>query len=58
MGKRGHWHDKFWCPHSNTSWHKQALKLLLEIEKTPSKSIARLLRNDLEDILRENDFSD
>jgi len=52
-GHRGHWHDEFFCPHREKDWHQQALKLVLEIENTPSKSLAKLLQQDLEDLLRD-----
>jgi hypothetical protein len=54
MAKRGHWHDRFECPHIGKQWHEQALKLCLEIDRTPSKRLAELMRRDLNDILVEN----
>lgn len=52
--RRGHWHDEFACPHRQKEWHKQALELVLEIEKTPSKRLAELMQHDLDDLLRAN----
>lgn len=54
MAGRGHWHDKFECPHSGNPWHEQAIKLFMKIEETPSKRLAELMRLDLEDLLKEN----
>lgn len=53
-GHRGHWHDKFICPHFEQDWHKQARALVIQIERTPSKRIAGLMSLDLEDILKEH----
>jgi hypothetical protein len=53
MAKRGHWHDVFSCPHSSEPWHEQALQLVIAIEESPSKRLIALMRQDLEDILRE-----
>jgi len=52
MAKRSHLHDVFNCPNSGIPWHEQALELVLEIEKTPSKRLAELMRLDLEEILK------
>ena len=46
--------DVFTCPHAATEWHVQALKLVQEIERTPSKRIAELMRLDLRDLLTEH----
>ncbi|MCB9000318.1 MAG: hypothetical protein H6540_09700 [Bacteroidales bacterium] len=46
------------CPHSEKQWHVTALKLIEEIEKTPSKSIAEIMRKDLLEILSENGKND
>ena len=54
MAGRGHWHDKFQCPHRNAAWHKKALDLVMEIEKTPSKRVAELMQLDLDELLQEN----
>lgn len=47
-------HDEFVCPHSDEPWHGRALKLAIEVDKTPSKRLATLMREDLEDLLHEN----
>ena len=47
-------YDKFSCPDLKKKWHKQAVKLVKEIEKTPSKRLAQLMQQDLEDLLHEN----
>jgi hypothetical protein len=46
--------DVFTCPHAATEWHVLALKLVQEIERTPSKRIAELMRLDLRDLLSEH----
>jgi hypothetical protein len=51
---RGHWHDEFSCPYRGKPWHEQALRLVLEIERTPSKRLAELMRLDLDELLHEN----
>lgn len=52
VAKRGHWHDEYRCPHSSQPWHEQALRLVIEIEKSPSKRLIELMRKDLEEILK------
>lgn len=54
MGKRGHLHDYFRCPHADKDWHEKALEILLAIENTPSKRLAALMQQDLIDLLAEN----
>jgi len=44
-------HDKFFCPNSENNWHKKALGLYLESQKTDSKRISMLIRKDLDEIL-------
>ena len=46
--------DKFSCPNLEEEWHEQAVQLVMEIEKTPSKRLAQLMQQDLEDVLNEN----
>jgi len=58
MAKHSCYHDKFTCPHRDKEWHKNALKLVKAIEETPSKRLAKLMRKDLEDLLRENKRED
>ena len=54
LAKRDRLHDKFSCPHSNTSWHEQALELVKQIEENPSKRVPELMRKDLEELLQEH----
>lgn len=49
-------HDMFVCPHADTTWHEQALRLVMAIEETPSKRVAQLMQQDLEDLLDENNI--
>jgi hypothetical protein len=51
---RGHWHDVFRCPNSRKDWHEQALRLIIEIEETPSKRLAEQMLQDLRDLLLEH----
>ena len=44
-------HDKFYCPNSDKTWHKKAVSLFEESQKTVSKRISRIIKKDLEDIL-------
>jgi hypothetical protein len=50
-GKSRH-HDRFCCRHTQEAWHRQALELLLSLEKTPSKRVKALIRMDLDDLLK------
>jgi hypothetical protein len=47
-------YDVFTCPHGGKVWHDKALQLAVAIDDTPSKRVAALMRQDLEDLLREN----
>ena len=47
-------HDLFTCPNAEAEWHRKALELLQEIEKTPSRRVAELMALDLADVLAEN----
>ena len=51
---RDKFYDEFSCPNLKEKWHEQAVKLVKEIEKTPSKRLAQLMQQDLEDLLNEN----
>lgn len=51
---RDKFYDEFSCPNLKSKWHKQAVKLVKEIRKTPSKRLAQLMQQDLEDLLLEN----
>lgn len=43
--------DVFTCPHQETDWHKLALRLVDAIAETPSRRLAALMHQDLEDVL-------
>jgi hypothetical protein len=46
--------DVFTCPHAGKAWHEKAVELAVAIDETPSKRLAALMKQDLEDLLREN----
>jgi hypothetical protein len=46
--------DVFTCPHGGQAWHDKAVELAVAIDETPSKRVAALMRQDLEDLLREH----
>lgn len=50
-------HDRFICPHADTAWHNQALKLLREIEVEQDSLLARALRNRLRRLLAGHGIS-
>jgi len=54
VARRYDYYDVFICPHAEEEWHEQALQLVLAIEEMPSKRVAALMRQDLEDLLAEN----
>jgi hypothetical protein len=45
-------HDEFCCVFSSEAWHRQALALKLEAQKTPSKRVEDLLLEEAEEIVR------
>jgi hypothetical protein len=47
-------YDVFTCPHAGKDWHEQALKLAQAIDAMPSKRVAALIKQDLQDLLKEN----
>ncbi len=47
-------YDVFSCPLANKEWHREALRLVLEIEKAPGKSVAELIKQDLTELLKAN----
>jgi len=53
MGQKKKLHDVFTCPHVEEAWHHQALQLQRAIEEMPSKSVANLMRQDLQELLQE-----
>ena len=54
MARQFRLHDEFVCPHTDEPWHDQALQLAIAIDETPSKRLAKLMREDLDDLLQEN----
>lgn len=53
MAKKSHWHDEFRCPNRDEPWHKQALDLLMELEKTNSPSLKKIMAEDLSTIIKK-----
>lgn len=53
-GRLGDPWDVFSCPHSGKVWHEKAVQLAVAIDETPSKRVSALMRQDLEDLLKEN----
>jgi hypothetical protein len=47
-------HDSFRCPNIGKDWHDKAVKLVMAINDTPSKSIAAIMNKDLEDVLQQH----
>ena len=47
-------HDAFTCPHSEQSWHEQALALLEFLDHTPSDNLAILIKSDVRQIIAAN----
>jgi hypothetical protein len=47
-------HDQFTCPRSADEWHVRARKLMEEIARTPSKILARIMQDKLEELLKES----
>lgn len=54
MAQRHTLHDQFACPHGGQAWHERALRLAQAIEESPSPRVAAMMRQDLEDLLREH----
>lgn len=54
MAKRFTVHDSFVCPHADEDWHRQALRLVMAIEQTPSPRVAQLMQQDLQDLLSQH----
>lgn len=52
MAQKKHSFDHFYCKYSNERWHKQLLKLRRMIEDTPSITIANLLQEEVNQILK------
>ncbi len=54
MAKSKRKHDRFWCPHHEEKWHEQALKLAQAIRDMPSKKIAAIMQEELDELISEN----
>lgn len=54
IGRKYTLQDVFVCPHADADWHEQALRLVLAIQETPSKRLAALMQQDLNDLLEEH----
>jgi hypothetical protein len=52
MGQRKHLHDSFTCGHAEEDWHIQARILKQKLEKEPCATIADIMTNELECILK------
>jgi len=52
MAKHKTLHDAFYCPNAGKAWHNQAIALKEEMEKTASTRLAKLLREELGDVLK------
>ena len=44
----------FQCPHADADWHYLAIRLVQAIAETPSRRLASLMRQDLEDVLNDS----
>jgi hypothetical protein len=53
IAKSFHHYDVFVCPFADDDWHHQAYRLVVAIEETPSKRIAQLMKQDLDDLLHQ-----
>jgi len=46
-------HDSWTCTHSGQKWHDKAVRLYEEMEGTASRGIRRIIKSDLDDLIRE-----
>lgn len=53
MARKKHIHDRFTCPYSKEEWHKLALELALEIDKSHSPSLKKIMQDDLNEIIKK-----
>ena len=53
MGGKSHY-DLFECPKHEQDWHVQVCKIKDAIHECPSPSVQKLMREDVEQILKEN----
>jgi hypothetical protein len=44
-------HDSFHCPNIGKGWHNQAVKLVMAIDHSSSKSIAAIMNKDLQALI-------
>lgn len=54
MAGGGHNHDEFRCPHTEEDWHKKALRIVKESNKTSSDKLAKMLRDEAQEIVDQN----
>ncbi len=47
-------HDCFSCLNNEEDWHKQALDLLLEIERNPSLRLKEIMKDELDELIQNN----
>ena len=52
-GGRKHVHDTFSCPFAQEDWHNQARVLLERIQKETSRTIAKMLKKEVKQVLKE-----
>ncbi len=47
-------HDRFTCPHAGAEWHRQALLLAREEDRTASNRVRALIRADRKEVVAAN----
>lgn len=57
MGGFKRLHDSFICPHTDEDWHKQALNLTREAEKTCSQKLTNLLLLERSEVIKSKKVS-
>ena len=50
-------HDSFRCSNIGKDWHDKAVKLVMAINDTPSKSIAAVMSKDLQGVLKQHSLN-
>jgi hypothetical protein len=45
-------HDVFWCANYKANWHVQCRELMLEMTRTASSSIRKMLKEEMEGIIK------
>ena len=43
--------DRFFCPHTESEWHRSAVEIIQQAEGTKSPSLKKLLLGDVKDIV-------